>query len=142
MTGPLEGRRCGDKGEVRKGRQQTVPETLTERIIEGIIRVHSTLGPGFLEGVYRNALVLEFVDKGLKVEPEKTTNVYYKGRPVGTHRLDMLVEGQVVVELKTVEKLTAAHYAQIRSYLKAAGLTGGLLVNFATEKADFRRVES
>jgi len=129
------------EGDVKKGEKETASSALTARIIEGIIKVHKTLGPGFLESIYRNALVLELISKGIKVEPEKEVNIYYEGRPVGRHRLDILVKDQVVRELKTVEKLTAAHYAQIRSYLKAAGLNVGLLVNFASERADFRRVE-
>mgnify|MGYP000049957953 CR=1 FL=1 len=126
---------------MNNGQKEAASNALTERIIQGIVKVHRTLGPGFLESIYRNALVLELIGKGLKVESEKEVTVYYEGRPVGTHRLDILVEGKVVLELKTVEQLTAAHYAQIRSYLKATGLNVGLLVNFAKQRSDFRRVE-
>lgn len=117
-------------------------DRLTERIIHCIIRVHQTLGPGFLENVYRRALVLELVKQGLSTETEKEIIVYYGDVDVGRHRLDLLVEGRVILELKTVERLSQVHYAQVRSYLKATGLGLALLVNFAEERADFRRVEA
>ncbi|MEW5897508.1 MAG: GxxExxY protein [Nanoarchaeota archaeon] len=67
--------------------------------------------------------------------------IYYEGEEIGKHRLDILVESKVIVELKTVEELSKAHYVQVRSYLKATGVKVAILVNFAKEKADFRRVE-
>jgi GxxExxY protein len=114
--------------------------TLTEVIIQGIIRVHQTLGPGFLESIYREALVIELRRRDLRIEKEHTIRIYYEGQEVGTHRLDLLVEGRIIVELKTVETLDRAHYAQVRSYLRATGLKLALLVNFAGDKADFRRI--
>jgi GxxExxY protein len=114
---------------------------LTEIIIECIIKVHQALGPGFLESIYRKALLIELRRKQLCVETEKEVIVFYEGEEVGRHRLDILVEGKIIVELKTVEELGRAHYAQIRSYLKATSLKVGILVNFAKEKASFRRVE-
>ncbi len=116
-------------------------QPLTRRIIEAIIRVHQVLGPGFLESIYRNALCLEFDARGLRFESEKEIPIYYEGRLVGKHRLDLVVEDEVVLELKTVEELAKAHYAQLRSYLKSSGKFTGLLVNFAADKADFRRVD-
>lgn len=116
-------------------------DELTRRIIACIITVHNTLGPGFLENVYHNALILELRKQGLNVETEKEVIIYYSGQEVGRHRLDILVESAVIVELKAVEELSGAHYAQVRSYLKATDLKVGLLVNFAKERADIRRVE-
>ncbi|OGW00068.1 MAG: hypothetical protein A2Z59_10190 [Nitrospinae bacterium RIFCSPLOWO2_02_39_17] len=113
----------------------------TELIIQSIIRVHQILGPGFLESIYRKALMIELRKQGLNVETEKEAVVYYEAEEVGRHRLDIVVEDRVIIELKTVEELSKAHYAQVRSYLKATGLKIGLLVNFAKEKADFRRIE-
>ena len=133
----------GDRGMKKKGVSTSSHEDkLTESIIQSIIDVHRTLGPGFLENVYRRALLVELTRRGLGVETEKEVIIYYKGAEVGRHRLDLLVDNRVIVELKTVEDLSVVHYAQVRSYLKATGLTVGLLVNFAKEKADFRRVES
>jgi GxxExxY protein len=117
-------------------------EGLTERIIGCIIEVHRTLGAGFLEAVYRRALGVELVMQGLTVESEKAVLIHYKGRRVGRHRLDFIVESEVVVELKTVEAIGKAHYAQVRSYLAATGLPTALLVNFSGQLADYRRVDA
>ena len=106
---------------------------LTDRVVRSIIEVHKTLGPGFLESVYRKAFLIELRDNDLRAETGKEVPVGYKGREVGLHRLDILVEGQLIIELKTVEDLSKAHYAQVRSYLKATGLPVALLVNFSKE---------
>ncbi len=116
-------------------------DELTQKVIGCIIKVHQTLGPGFLESVYRHALLIELRKSGLKAVTEKEVVILYEGEEVGRHRLDIEVESRLIVELKTVEELSKAHYAQIRSYLKATGRTLGILVNFAKERADFRRVE-
>ena len=116
-------------------------EELTGRIIECVIEVHKSLGPGFAEGVYHNALMLEFVERGMSADRERQITIYYKGKIVGTHRLDIVVDDSIILELKTVETLSKAHYAQLRSYLKAAGIGIGLLINFSEAKADYRRVE-
>ena len=116
-------------------------DVLTQTILQCIITVHQTLGPGFLEIIYHRALVIELIGHELTVETEKEIVIYYQGQEVDQHRLDILVENKVIIELKTVEELSKAHYAQLRSYLKATGVKVGLLVNFAKEKADFRRVE-
>jgi len=117
-----------------------INDKLSEAIIACVIKVHQTLGPGFLESVYRRALMIELRKSGLKAETEKEITVFYDGEEVGRHRLDILVEDSVILELKTVEDLARVHYEQLRSYLKASGLSLGLLVNFAKEKADFRRL--
>jgi GxxExxY protein len=116
-------------------------DTLTERVIACVIQVHQALGPGFKEAVYRRALFFEFELQGLSAEAEKPIFLYYKRKKVGFHRLDLLVEGTVIIELKTVEQLCKAHYAQMRSYLKATQLEVGLLINMASLKADVRRVQ-
>lgn len=116
-------------------------DALTREVIRCIIKVHRTLGPGFLESVYRKALLVELRNQGLLAETEKEITVYYQGSEVGIHRLDILVQNSIIIELKTVDSLGKIHYAQIRSYLKAANLEVGILVNFAKERADFRRVE-
>jgi GxxExxY protein len=115
-------------------------DDLTEKIIKCIINVHQELGSGFLENVYRKALIIELISNGLNVEAEKEIQLFYKGHEIGIHRLDILVNNQVILELKTVESLNRNHYAQIKSYLKATCLNTGLLVNFSGDKADFRRI--
>lgn len=116
-------------------------DKITERIINCIIKVHQTLGPGFLENIYRKSLIIELRKNNLKFENEKEIIVSYEGIEVGRHRLDLLVENKIVIELKTVDELSKAHYAQLKSYLKATGLQVGILVNFSAAKADYRRVE-
>lgn len=86
--------------------------------------------------------MIELRKAGLAVEHEREIRVFYDGLEVGLHRLDIVVERRVIVELKTVDRLAPAHYAQVRSYLRATGLRLALLVNFALEKSDFRRIES
>jgi GxxExxY protein len=117
-------------------------EELTGRVIQCIINVHQTLGPGFLENVYRRAMSIELCKHGLTSETEKRVVIYYDGEEVGRHCLDLLVENQLIVELKTVEALNRAHYAQVRSYLTATRLDVALLINFAGHRADFRRINA
>ena len=114
---------------------------LTDRIIKACIDVHKELGPGFLESIYHNALKIELKRQHLNFESEKEVRVEYNGVEVGIHRVDLFVEGEIVVELKTVEELHKKYYAQVRSYLKALKKEVGLLVNFADFKIDIRRVE-
>jgi GxxExxY protein len=83
-------------------------ETLTSRIISCFIQVHRTLGCGFLESVYRRALVVELEKHSLSTEVEREVPAYYDGQEVGRHRLDLLVEGQIILELKTVESLNGS----------------------------------
>jgi len=105
-----------------------------------VIRVHRVLGPGFLEVIYRRALLVELREQRLIVKTEVEVPVYYGGHEVGRHRLDLLVEGCLILELKAVESLCPVHYAQVRSYLKASRLKCALLINFSTPQADYRRI--
>jgi len=113
---------------------------LSYQIMGGIFEVHKELGPGFLESVYEKALIEEFTKKAMKVETQRVINVIYKGKKIGVHRLDLVVEGKVVVELKTVERFSTYHTAQLLSYLKAGGYKLGILVNFSKAKVEYRRV--
>lgn len=94
------------------------------------IEVHKVLGPGFLESVYRKALLAELRLRGLRCETEVRVPVLYKGENVGEGRIDILVEQKLIIEVKTVESFAPVHTAQLISYLKATGLTLGLLINF------------
>ncbi len=105
-------------------------DELARAVIGAAIEVHRQLGPGFLEGIYEEALCLELADAGISFERQKEIGVAYKARMVGKHRLDLLVGGQLVVELKTVEELADIHKAQVISYLKTTRLQLGLLINF------------
>ena len=116
-------------------------EQLIPKVIGCMIAVHKELGPGFLDSVYHRALEIELDRRGIPYETEKEIPVFYQGRNVGMHRLDLFVAGALVVELKTVEDIAAIHYAQVRSYLKAVDQPVGLLANFAVSPLDCRRVE-
>ena len=113
---------------------------ITYRVNGAIFEVNRILGPGFLEKVYENALAKELRDQGLKVETQAPIKVYYKNDCVGEYFADILVEDQVIVELKTVEKFEKIHEAQLLNYLKATGVRVGLLVNFKAPKAEIRRL--
>jgi GxxExxY protein len=115
-------------------------EELTGRIIACAIEVHKTLGPGFLESIYEAAMVVELQRAGLKVQAQKPLRIIYRGVLVGEHRLDLLVEDKIIVELKAISELQDVHFAITRSYLKAAGLEHGLLLNFATMPLTVKRV--
>jgi GxxExxY protein len=99
-------------------------------VISGAREVHRCLGPGFLEATYERALCLELEQKGLRCDRQYRVPVLYKGEPIGESHLDLVVSGLVVVELKAVDQLAEIHRAQLRSYLRASGLTLGLLINF------------
>jgi len=116
-------------------------DALTYGIIEAVIKVHAVLGRGFVESVHHRALAIELRKRALAVEHEVEVEIEYDGHVVGRHRLDLVVDRRVIVELKTVEELGRPHYAQVRSYLRATGLPVALLVNFSKEKADYRRIE-
>lgn len=115
---------------------------LTERIIASGIKVHTELGPGFVEGIYERALVHELNRQGMKPEYQTWIPVFYDGVEVGRHRLDVVVDGLVLLELKAVEGLAAIHEAQLLSTLKAAKCRIGLLINFNVKllKHGIRRV--
>ena len=103
---------------------------LTRTIINSIITVHRVLGPGFVEAVYQRALIVELTKRRLPLATEVVVHVEYDGQPVGTHRLDLVVAGEIIVELKAVKALEEIHFAQLKSYLKATQLRVGLLLNF------------
>lgn len=115
-------------------------ETLTGRIIECAITVHKKLGPGFLESVYQTALPIELRKAGLRVDGQKEIKIFYDGKEIGLHRLDLLVDKQVIVELKTVKEFNDSHKAQLLSYLKATGLKVGLLLNYANAVLKIKRM--
>ncbi len=113
---------------------------LTSEIIGAAIEVHRRLGPGFIESIYENALVIELRRRGLKVEEQVEVPVEYRGIEVGRHRLDLLVEGATVIELKAIKNLDNVHFAVVKSYLRAIGKEHGLLLNFAKTTLEAKRV--
>jgi GxxExxY protein len=105
-------------------------DALAHAVIGAAIEVHRHLGPGFLESVYEEALCVELADRKIPFERQKEIGVLYKDREIGKHRLDLLAGQSLIVELKTVVEFAEIHKAQLISYLKAAGLPLGLLINF------------
>lgn len=105
-------------------------EELVRKVIGAAIEVHRHLGPGFLESIYHKAMEYELTKQGLSFESQKEIVVAYKDIGIEGQRLDLIVGGRVIVELKAVEKLAPIHEAQLLSYLKTTGLRLGLIVNF------------
>jgi GxxExxY protein len=105
-------------------------DALANAVIGAAIEVHRVLGPGYLESVYEQALAIELDRRGIPFERQKTTAVCYKGHAIGEGRLDFLIGGRVVVELKATDGIAPIHVAQVLSYLKALRLPLGLLINF------------
>ncbi|HET9235096.1 MAG TPA: GxxExxY protein, partial [Candidatus Eisenbacteria bacterium] len=104
---------------------------LTQQIIAAAIDVHRELGPGLLESTYEACLVFELAERGLRAERQKPMPVNYKGMLLeSAYRIDLLVEQQVIVELKAVHALDSVHEAQVLSYLRLSGCHVGLLINF------------
>ena len=115
-------------------------EELSNQVIGACIAVHKAKGPGFLESIYENCLKIEFRKRGLKAEFQKEVDIFYEGEHVGSHKLDVLINDELVVELKAVKALEDIHFAQVRSYLRATDLKHGLLINFATLTLTPKRV--
>jgi GxxExxY protein len=115
-------------------------QPLSEAIIGAAITVHRELGPGFLEQVYENALSLELSARGIPIQRQLPVSVVYRGVEVGLHRLDLVVDKRLVVELKAVRALDNVHFAIVRSYLNAISLDHGLILNFAKTTLEIKRV--
>jgi GxxExxY protein len=105
-------------------------ESISGRVIEAAIEVHRELGPGFLESVYENAMKVALCHREIQFQFQHPVKISFEGEEVGVHRLDLIVEGQIVVELKAIKAFEDIHFAQVKSYLKATRLPVGLLFNF------------
>jgi GxxExxY protein len=105
-------------------------DRLARRVLEAAMEVHREVGPGFAESAYEMALAIELGRQAIPFERQPTVRLRYKGHDIGEGRMDLLVGGQLVVELKAVEALAPVHISQVLAYLKATRLTLGLLINF------------
>ena len=114
-------------------------EEVTKQIIGAAFEVHSILGYGFLESVYKNAMVVELSLRGLTAVTEDKISVIYKKNVVGDFKPDILVEAAVIVEIKVAKEYQPADEAQLLNELKATGTTVGLLINFGRSKVEFKR---
>ena len=115
-------------------------EELSKRVIGAAIAVHTALGPGFVESVYENALAVELGARGIEFEQQKAIPVRHRDVVVGEHRLDLLVEKVLLVELKAVSALEDIFFAIGRSQMKAAGIRDGLILNFAAMPLTIKRI--
>ena len=115
-------------------------DALVDSIVSCAYKVSRILGCGFLEKVYENALNIELTASGLNIETQKLVKVQYEGQVVGDYYADMIVEDEIVVELKAVKAIENIHFAQCQNYLKATGKKLGLVINFGEEKVKIRRV--
>jgi GxxExxY protein len=125
-------------GEMKRGQQEDLPEelnTLTSQIIKAAMEVHTELGPGLYEKVYRKCMARELSRLGVPFDMELPVAVVYKGEPIDEegYKIDLLVDGQVVVELKSVETVTGTHKKQVLTCLRLKQKAIGLLINFNVE---------
>ena len=112
---------------------------LAGRVIGIAMEVHRTLGPGFVESVYENALLVELAASQLAFESQKTLKVIYKGQSVGEFLADIIVDMALVIELKAVQSLLPIHEVQLVNYLTATGIEEGVLLNFGSESLQFKK---
>lgn len=108
--------------------------------MQAVFEVHNQLGPGYSEDIYENALINELRSRDIPFEAQKTVNVTYKGKTVGTYRMDLVIDGKIILELKAVSQIQEVHRQQVFSYLKATGLRLGIVINFGASKVEYGRV--
>lgn len=121
-------------------KEKIIYPELSYEIMQAVFEVHNQLGPGFSESIFEEALAHEFELRGVAFERQKMITVRYKEREVGTYRLDFVVDGKIVLEIKAVSALNDAFKLQTLSYLKATGLRLGILINFGTPKVEYVRI--
>jgi GxxExxY protein len=120
--------------------EEIVYKELSYQIMAAVFEVHNTLGFGFLEKVYERALLKELCLRKIPVEAQKEIEVFYKGDEIGTYFADLVVNNEILLELKAVETLSNIHKAQVLNYLKATDLKLGLLINFGRERVQYERL--
>ena len=125
----------GDEGMV-------TDDMVVYRILEAARRVHTTLGPGFLESIYTRALAGELIDSGFRVDRERIIKVWYGVRIVGKHRLDLLIDDSVIIELKANRGIIPVHVAQMNSYLQATTFPFGLILNFGSTDLEWQFIQA
>ena len=113
---------------------------LSYEIVGVAMGVHNQLGNGFLEKVYENSMMILFEEKSIKAKQQQKINVMFKNRVVGDYIADILVEDKIILELKTIDKITNVHRAQLLNYLKATGLKLGMIINFKNRKLEYERI--
>jgi GxxExxY protein len=125
---------------MRVEKDKVLHRELSYRVMGAVFEVHNALGPGFAERIYEEALVQELVARAIPFTRQQEITVRYKGHVVGTHRLDLVIDEKIVLELKATSALNDAFKQQTLSYLKATGLRLGILVNFGTPRVEYVRI--
>ncbi|MEJ5258860.1 MAG: GxxExxY protein [Anaerohalosphaeraceae bacterium] len=113
---------------------------ITDKILKSAFEVYNDLGYGFLEKVYENAFLLALHENGVLAEQQKAVPVYFKEKIIGEYFADILVENKIVIEIKTAEGFSKAHFAQVLNYLKATKLRLGFLMNFGPNGLEYKRI--
>lgn len=113
---------------------------LSFAIIGAAMEVHKTLGQGFLEAIYKNAMIYELMTRGMKVEIEKPLPVNYKGQLLGEYFADLVVDDKIILELKAISSIAKAHEAQAMNYLAATGLKLAIIINFGAPSLQYKRI--
>ena len=113
---------------------------LSYAIIGAAMEVHRVLGPGFLEAVYESALAYELTLRGIRFERQMHLPVYYKDQLLGEYIADLVIEGQIILELKAISAISAAHEAQAHHYLAATGMKLAIILNFGAESLQQKRI--
>ncbi len=124
-----------------KNKKNLLHSELSRDVLACCFDVAKTLGAGFLENVYKNALFISMKQKGLTVSTEQVYEIEFQGYKIGKYIADLVVENLVIIELKCCQSLLAEHQAQLINYLKASGIPIGLLVNFGHPKLEYRRLQ-
>ena len=117
-----------------------IHKDLSFNIMKAVFEVHNTLGSGFSENIYENALIEEFKKQGLSFDSQKIIKIAYNNKLIGLHKLDFVIENKVVLEIKAQSDLLPIHAAQLKSYLKSGNYKLGILANFGKEKVEFKRI--
>ena len=118
-----------------------IEKELTQRVIGAAMEVHKVLGCGFLEAVYQEALEIELRERGIRFSRQPETKIQYKSHTLSkTYQPDMLVEDRLFVELKALDRISAAEESQLLNYLKATGIKVGLLINFGARSLEWKRM--
>ena len=128
-----------NKSQKRAG-EKVIYADLSYKIMNAVFEVHNQLGPGFTESIYERALVVELENRNIAFEAQKEIEIVYKEQKLGKYRLDLLVEGKIIVELKAVASLNDLFKQQLLSYLRATDLKLGILVNFGEERVQYIRI--
>ena len=129
-----------DETQIPSDQKDYSLQPVTQQLIGAAFEVHNVLGYGFLERVYQRAMQVELESRGVGVELEPKIKVLFKGVTVGDYAADLLVEGKIIVELKTDQVYQSAHEAQLLNELRGTGIKLGFLINFGKERVEYKRM--